>query len=157
MVIFGFRLTKGTIITDLLFFNLELGIVTTKPYCFFENTHLKCLSDLVQSAVNARFHGDKTPKVSVVSETMKLLAKSSYRYQFMDRSWHSVTGYKKDAETQAAIDTNIFKKLAKINNQLCEVRLAKSETERKKNNLRRFFYPAVVTLIWECWSSITTF
>ena len=44
-----------------------------------------------QSAVNARREGYENPNSSVVVETMKLLANSSYGYQIMDRNLYTVT------------------------------------------------------------------
>ena len=49
-----------------------------------------CFKNIVQSAVNARREGDENPNSSVVAETMKLIADSSYGYQIMDRSRHTV-------------------------------------------------------------------
>ena len=43
-------------------------------------------NNFVRSAVNARCQGDQNLYSSVVAETMKLLANSSYDYQNMDRS-----------------------------------------------------------------------
>ena len=43
--------------------------------------------------MDARRQGDENPDSSVVAETMKLLANSSYGYQIMDCSRHTVTKY----------------------------------------------------------------
>ena len=56
-------------------------------------TPRKCFNNFVQSAVDARRQGDENQNSSVVAETMKLLANSSYGYQIMDRSRHTVTKY----------------------------------------------------------------
>ena len=47
-------------------------------------------NNFVQSAVDARRQGDENPNSSVVAESMKLLANSSFGYQIMDRSRHTV-------------------------------------------------------------------
>ena len=61
-----------------------------KIYRFVEYTPLSCFNSFVQSAVNARREGDKNPNFTVVAETMKLLANSSYGYQIMEKkSSHS--------------------------------------------------------------------
>ena len=93
----------------------------------------------MQSAVNARREGDENPNSSVVAETMKLLANSSYGYQAMDRSRHTVTKYLSDEETQRDFNTNFFKRLHLINDQLYEVELAKAETEHRKPIIVGFF------------------
>ena len=51
---------------------------------------MKCFNNFLQSAVKDRKEGDENPIFSVVAETMKLLANSSYGYQILDRSRHTV-------------------------------------------------------------------
>ena len=74
-----------------------------KNYRFVECIPVKCSNKFVQSAVNARRERDENPNSSVVAETMKLLANSSYGYQIMDRSRHTVTKYLSDEKTHGAI------------------------------------------------------
>ena len=93
----------------------------------------------MQSAVNARREGDEHPNSSVVAETMKLLANSSYGYQFIDRSRHTVTETLNDEKTHGAINTKIFKRLDHINDQLYEVELAKAEIEHREPIIVGFF------------------
>ena len=57
---------------------------------------MKCFNNFVESAVIDRRKGDENSKSSVVAETMKLVANSSYGYQKMDRSLHTVTKYLSD-------------------------------------------------------------
>ena len=87
----SFTLQKGTLITPLLFFYLQLGLVCTKTHRFVEYIPNKCFNSFVLSAVDARMQSDENPNLRVVAETMKLLANSSYGYQIMDRSQHTVT------------------------------------------------------------------
>ena len=91
MLISSFTLQNGTLITALLLFYLQLGLVCTKIHRFVEYTPKKGFNSFVQSAVDPRRQGDENPNSSVVAETMKLLAKSSYGHQIMDRSQHTVT------------------------------------------------------------------
>ena len=81
LLISSFFLENGTLITPLLLFYLDLALVCKKIYRFVEYIPLKCFNNFVQFAVNARREGDKNPNSSVVAETMKLLANSSYGYQ----------------------------------------------------------------------------
>ena len=126
-----------------------------KNYRFVENIPVKCFKNFVQSALNARPEGDENPNSSVVAETMKLYANSSYGYQIMDRSRHAVTNYLSDEKTHGAINTKLFKRLDYMNDQLYEVELAKAEIEHRE--------PIIVvssfsnTLNLECWSPTTTF
>ena len=127
MLISSYFLENGTLITPLLLFYLDLGLVCKKTYRFVENIPVKCFNKFVQSAVNARREGGENPNSSVVAETMKLLANSSYGYQIMDHSRHTVTKYLNDEKTHWAINTKFFKRLDHINDQLYEVELAKAE------------------------------
>ena len=86
----------------------------------------------MQSAVKARRERDENPNSSVVAETMKLLANSSYGYQIMDRSCHTVTKYLNDEKTHGPINTKFLKHLDHINDQLYEVELAKAEIEHRE-------------------------
>ena len=100
---------------------------------------VKCFNNFVQSAVNARREGDENPNSSVVAETMKLLANSSYGYQIMDRSRHTVTKYLSDERPHGAINTNFFNRLDHINDQLYEVELAKAEVVHREPIIVGFF------------------
>ena len=77
MSISSFTLQNGTLITPLLLFYMQLGLVVTKIHRFVEYTPKKCFNSFVQSAVDARRKGDENPNSSVVAETMKLLANNS--------------------------------------------------------------------------------
>ena len=139
MLIPSYFLENGTLITPLLLFYLELGLVSKKIYRFVEYTQVKCFNNFVQSAVDARREGDESPNSSVVAETMKLLAISSYGYQSMDRSRHTVIKFLKDKKTHGAINTKFFKHSDHINDQLYEVKLAKAEIEHREPVTVRFF------------------
>ena len=86
-----------------------------KIYRFVEYIPVKGFNKFVQSAVDAREEKDENPNPSVVAETMKLLANSSYGYQIMDRSRHTVTKYLNDEKTHGAINKKFFKRLDHIN------------------------------------------
>ena len=118
MLISSFTVQNGTLITPLLLFYLKLGLVVTKIHRFVEYTPKKCFNSFVQSAVDARRQSDKNPNSSVGAETMKLLAKSSYGYQIVDRSRHTVTKYLSDEKTLAAKKSILFKNLDQVNNSL---------------------------------------
>ena len=139
MLISSFTLQNGTVITPLLLFYLQLGLVCTKIHRFVEYTPKKCFNSSVQSAVDARRQGDENPNSSVFAETMKPLANSSYVYQIMDRSRHTVTKYLSDEKTHAAINSKLFKKLDHVNNSLYEVELAKAQIEHREPIIVGFF------------------
>ena len=106
-----------------------LGLKCPKVHRFVEYTLVKCFNKFVQSALNARRQGDEIPISSVVVEVMKLLANSSYGYQFLDRSCTSITRYMNDDKTHAAINNEMFQRLGYINDQLFENELAECEIE----------------------------
>ena len=58
---------NGTLITPLLLFHLQLGLVCTKIHFLVESTPKKCFNSSVQSAVDAIRQGDKNPNSSVVA------------------------------------------------------------------------------------------
>ena len=139
MLISSFTSQNGTLITPLLLFYLQLGHVCTKTHWFVEYTPKKCFNMFVQSAVDARRQGDENPSSSVVAETLKLLANSSYGYQIMDQSQHSVAKYLTDENTHAAINSKLFKKLDHVKISLYEVELAKAQIEHKEPMIVGFF------------------
>ena len=139
MLISSFILTNGTIITPLLLFYLQLGLVCKKIHRFVQYTPRKCFGNFVQSAMDARQQGDGNPNSTVVVETMKLLANSSYGYQIMDRSRHTVKKYLTDEKTYSAINSKMFKRLNHIADQLYEVELVKSDIEHREPIIVGFF------------------
>ena len=70
---------------------------------------------------------------------MKLPANSSYGYQIMNRSRHTVTKHLTDETTRSAIKRNLFKRLNHITNQLYEVELVKLEIEHREPIIMGFF------------------
>ena len=139
MLISIFHLNNGTIITPLLLFYLHLDLECTKIHQFVQSTPEKCFNSFVQSAVNARRQVDENPNSSVVAETMKLLANSSYGYQIMDRSRHTVTKYLNVEKTHSAVNYKLFQRLNFITDQLYEVELVKSDTEHREPIIFGFF------------------
>ena len=139
MLISSLTLQIGILITPLLLFYLQLGLVVTKTHHFVEYTTRKCFNSFVQAAVDARRKSDENSNSSVVAETMKLLANSSYGYQIMDRSRHTVTKYLSDEKTHTTIDSKQFKGLDHMNSSLYEVELAKAKIEHKEPVIVGFF------------------
>ena len=121
----------------------------------FEYTPVKYFDDFVLSADDARRQGDENPNSSVVAETMKLLANSSYGYQIMDRSRPSVTKYLNGEKTHARINNKVFKSLVNNNDQLYGVELVKCEIEHEEPIIVGFFILQYAKL--RCWRPNTTF
>ena len=132
MLISSFNLTDGTIVSPMLLFYLKLGLVCRKIYRFVQYTPRNCFNNFVQSAVGAQRQGDENPNSSVVAETMKLLSNSSYGYQIMHRSRHTVTKSLTDEKTHIAINSKMFKRLNHNTDQLYQVELVKLEIEHRE-------------------------
>ena len=107
------------------------GSFCYRKHRFVEYTPKICFNSFVQAAVDARRKSDETPNPSVVAETMKLLANSSYSCQIMDQSQHTTTKYLTDEKTHAAIISKLFKQLDHVNISLYDVELAKAQIEHK--------------------------
>ena len=78
-------------------------------------------------------------QICVVAETMKLLANSSYGYQIMDRSRHTVTKCLNVKKTHSALNIKMFKRLTHITDQLYEVERVKPEIEHREPIIVGFF------------------
>ena len=76
----------------------------------------------------------------------KLLANSSYGYQILHHSRHTVATYLNDEKMHCAINRKFVKTLDHVENQLYEVELAKAEVEHKLPNIVRFFILPVAKL-----------
>ena len=109
MLISSFTLQKGTLSTPLLLFYLQMSLVCTKIQLFVEYTPKKCFNSFVQAAVDATRQSDENPNSSVVAETVKLLANSSYGYHIMDRSRHTVTKHLTDEKQMRPLIANCSK------------------------------------------------
>ena len=70
---------------------------------------------------------------------MKLLAHCSYGYKITDRSRHTATKYLRDEKTEAANNSELFKKLDQANNSLYEIELTKAQIEHKEPIVVGFF------------------
>ena len=126
------HLRKGTIITPLLLYYLHLRLECTRIHQVVQYAPKKCLSSVVQSDVNARRQRDENPTSSVVAETMKFLANSSFGYQIMNRSRHTVTKFLNNEKIHTAFNMKHFKQLNFITDQLYEFELVKSEIEHRE-------------------------
>ena len=153
-LISSFHLRNGTIITPLLIYYLHMGLECTKNRQFVQYTDKKCFSSFVQSAVNARRQRDENPNSSVVAETMKFLANSSYGYQIMDRSRHTVTKYLNDEKTHSATNNKLLKRLTLTSSPINCMRLNLSCPKLSIENQSLLDSSFCNMLSSECWSFI---
>ena len=134
-----FHLKNGTIITPLLNFYLDLGLECYRICRFVQYTPMKSFKSFVQSVVDARRKGDKNPHSSLVVEIMKLLANSSYSYQIIERSRHTITKYLNDEKTHKAINSKCFKKMNHLSDNLYEIESVKQDVKHKEPIIVGFF------------------
>ena len=132
MRITSFQLKNGTIITPLLLYYLHLGLECIKTHQFVQYTHKECFNSCQQSGVTAQIQRDENPKSRVVAETMKFLANSSYRYQIMDRSRHTVPKYLNDEKTHSPINIKLFKRFYFITDEFYAAELLQLEIEHRE-------------------------
>ena len=112
---------------------MEHGLQCTKVYRFVQYLLQKRFNKFVQSVVDARREGDENPLSGVVAETMKLLDNSSYGYQIMDRSRHTITNFFwNDEKTHKAKNEPLFKWLNTVQKDLYEFELLNSTIEHKE-------------------------
>ena len=147
MLLSSYFLQSGAVITPLLFFHLDLGLVCIKIFRFVQYTSIKGFDNFVQSAVNARREGDDSPHSSVVTGSMKLLANSSSGW-FPEYGLESTYGKKcfNDKKTHRAILNIMSKRLGCMNDQLYEVEHIRSEWEHSKLIFVEFFFPQCAKL-----------
>ena len=81
--------------------------------------------------VDARREGDEKLLSGVAAETMKILGNSSYGYQIVDRSRHTITKYLNDGKTHKAISEELFKRLNTVEKDLYDVVLLQSTIEHR--------------------------
>ena len=74
-------------------FLLESWLTVTKISQFVQYTPRKKFDNFVQPVVDANRAVDENPLSGVVAKLMKLLRNSSYGYQILDRSKHTVKKY----------------------------------------------------------------
>ena len=146
MLISSFHLINSTLITPLLNFYLDLGLECDRIYRFVQYTPVKCFNSFVQSPVDARRKNDENPHSSVLAETMKMLVSSSYGYQIMDRSRHTITKYLNDEKTHKAINSKYSKKPNHLNDNLYEIESVKADVEHKEPIIVGFFVLEYATL-----------
>lgn len=80
--------TKILLITPLLRWYIQHGLVVTKIYQFIEFSPKKAFLPFEQSVTNDRRAGDRDPAYKVIADTSKLIGNSFYGYTIMNKSKH---------------------------------------------------------------------
>ena len=139
MLISSFKLERGPVITPLLLFYLEKGVILKDVYWFLQYTPRRSFETFVQNVFDARRDGDQNKESTVVAETMKLIGNSSYGYQIMDRSRHTNTKYVKGSQVNKFINNRFFKTMNELPEQIYEVEMSKSRIDHKEPIIVGFF------------------
>ena len=139
MLISSFHLKRGPIITPLLRFYLDQGLIVDEVFWFIEYTPKKSFGSFVDRVVQARREGDKNKNSTVVAETMKLIGNSAYGYQIMDRSKHTETKYVIGSHVDKIINNQFFKNMNELPYNIFEAELSKKEVVHKEPIIIGFF------------------
>ena len=73
----SYKLQHGKLISPLLSFYPELGLVFEQVHRFVQYTPESCINNFVQLAVDVRRQGDANPNSNAIADTMRQLAKIS--------------------------------------------------------------------------------
>ena len=79
---------KILIITPLLVWLLEHGLVVTRIYQIIEFSPASCFKPFADRVSNDRRAGDRDPNLKPIADTSKLIGNSFYGYTIMDRTKH---------------------------------------------------------------------
>ena len=139
MLISSLKFTNGTLMTPLFNFYLDLGLQCTKVHRLVQYTAHNVFNSFVQSVVDARRAGDENRLSGIVAATMKLLGNSSYGYQIMDRSKHTIIKYLGEEKNHKAINNQFIKRLNIVAKDLYDVELVKSTIEYRESIIVGFF------------------
>ena len=139
MLISSYKLTNAALMTPLFKFFLDLELQCTKIHRFVRYTQRRVFKNFVQTVVDARWGGDENTLSGVLAETMKLLGNSSYGYQILDRSKHTMTKYLGEEKTHKAINNPLFKRLNVVVKDLYDVHLVKPTIEHRETIIVGFF------------------
>ena len=141
MLISSFKLEKGTVITPLFNFYLELGFQCNKVYRFVQYTQWNWSNNFCSTSGWCEKKRRWKPFIRRCSRNNKLLCNSSYGYQIKDKSRHTITKYLNEEKIHKAISEPLFKRLNAVENDLFEVELLNLTIEHRELILVGFFIP----------------
>ena len=139
MLISSMKLERGPVITPLLIFYLNEGVIINRIHFFLQYTAKTCFKPFVQSVVEARRQGDLNSQSTVVAETMKLIGNSSYGYQIMDRTRHTKTKYAIGPSVSKLVNNKFFKSFNELDDKIFEIDLQNSTVHHKEPLIVGFF------------------
>ncbi len=88
LLVGGMKGEKILLITPLLRWYMQHGLIVTRVYQLFEFEPKVCFAGFVKTITDARRKGDIDPSQAIVGDTMKLLGNSGYGSCIMDKEKH---------------------------------------------------------------------
>ena len=126
MLVASYRGDKILLITPLLKWYLEHGLVVDRVYQIVEYSPKPCFQQFGDSVSAARRAGDADPDKAIIADTIKLLGNSAYGKTVTNVDRHRDTKYCTDVNTSQFINSNRFRQLDVITEDTYEIEMNKS-------------------------------
>ena len=131
MLIGSYFAKKIFVITPLVKWYLEQGLVVTKVYEFVEYVPKQCFRGFGESVSEARRAGDRDPGKSVLANLMKLIGSSGYGKCITNLEKHKKVQYFNASEVSGAVNDSYFCDLDELDEDFFEVSFNKKSIEFK--------------------------
>ena len=125
MLIGSYFAKKIFLITPLVKWYLEQGLIVTKVYEFVEYVPKQCFRGFGESVSEARRAGDRDPDKSVLANLMKLIGNSGYGKCITNLEKHEKVQYFNASEVSGAVNDSYFCNLDELDEDLLRFLLIK--------------------------------
>ena len=132
LLVGGMKAERILLLTPLLKWYLNHGLVVTQVYQVIEFNPKTCFAQFREEVSEARRKGDVSPDQLLLGDTMKLLGNSAYGSMIMNQEKHQKIEYVKGKDIALKVNMPTFKKLEDLGDGFAEVELVKA---RQKLNL----------------------
>ena len=128
LLVGGMKAERILLLTPLLRWYLEHGLVVSKVHQVIEFSPQNCFEQFKEQVSEARRKGDQSPDKLLIGDTMKLLGNSAYGSMIMDQEKHQKIEYAK-GNRNIALKVNLptFKKLEDLGEDFAEIELMKAK------------------------------
>ena len=131
MLIGSYFAKKIFLITPLVKWYMEQGLVVTKVYEFVEYVPKQCFRGFGESVSEARRAGDRDPDKSVLANLMKLIGNSGYGKCITNLEEHKKVQYLNASEVSGAVNDSYFCDLDELDEDFFKVSFNKKSVEFK--------------------------
>ena len=122
MLISSYHAEEYVIVSPLLKYYLDLGLVVTKIHYVVEYPyHRPCFEEFANRVTAARREGDKNKDSDILANTFKLVGNSAYGRACMDRTKHTNIHFMDELFASMMINKNHFKKCNRLDDKLFEI------------------------------------